>query len=489
MRPGPGLVVMALAFISGARRGSTSSISSKTTTTSSSPPPPTPPITTTTLTLIAPASLTLPTKTSATSTSSSSTSSFIATTSTLPPPIDIYENFGYFGSQQLDDHPHKRPKEPQPFNFFNTFYNNNFRLTSSSSSSNSPSINSYPSTSNYFTYTYPLPSHLTQHYDDPRARSESNTVSQSVKHTRRTNKKFRRRRKRKTRSANVNYRGSGAGSDDINENLNDSDDTLTSTAVESNSGSSDSVLSEQTTQVRGLPVHFPTLTAADSSRSLDEDDIFALVAEDEFLSEESFDHLARLTNDKIGDTNEEDYSSGTESVVESSSGSGSGALENVHDIQQQLQKPQQQQKVVEDFIRIHEQSQKQQQQQNEDPQLSDDNGDTEKPEEDHESEQDNIETSYSAHLLSNKNDKVVSVADDDSTHSLDQDQQQHEQIVATTNTQQAELVNPDRYHSILESNYPLTRLNPWISACDLAQPGPSSAPDLQVSLLIDLTRK
>ncbi|EDW35538.1 GL17164 [Drosophila persimilis] len=36
MRPGPGLVVMALAFISGARRGSSSSISSTTTTTTAS---------------------------------------------------------------------------------------------------------------------------------------------------------------------------------------------------------------------------------------------------------------------------------------------------------------------------------------------------------------------------------------------------------------------------------------------------------------------
>ncbi|KAI8128730.1 hypothetical protein CVS40_1616 [Lucilia cuprina] len=501
MRPGPGLVVMALAFISGARRGSTSSISSKTTTTSS--PPPTLQILTTTTPA---SSLTLFQTTVTTSPTSSSSFSFISSTTTTtttstpptttgdtitttssPPttqPIQIYENFGYFGShiikEQENDHQihlSKRPKEPVPFNFFNTFFTRN-------------SYNSNPSTSNYFAYTYPLPSHLTQHYDDPRARTESNTVLHSAKHTRRANAKFRRRRKRRTRSANVSYRGSGTGSDDATENLNDSDDTLTSltTAVDS---SSDSVLSDQTTLARGLPVHFPSLTAADSSRSLDEDDIFALVAEDDLLSEESFDHLVKLTNDKIGDTNEEDYSSGTETVVESSSGSGSGAPDNVLDAPDQ-------QNAIEDFVREHRQQQQQQEhdQQHEDhkenPQHQDDNvgdnGNKQKPNRNHDSEQDDVDTIYTAHLVGNSNEKVVSLAETDSTHSSDpvraiekEDNLVRATTTTTTTTKhpKAELDSPNRYHTILGSHFALTRLNPWISACDLAQPGPLSAPDLQ----------
>ncbi|XP_065368860.1 serine-rich adhesin for platelets [Calliphora vicina] len=510
MRPGPGLVVMALAFISGARRGSTSSISSKTTTTSSPPPPTLQILTTTTpassLTLFQTTVTTSPTSsssfsfisstttTTSTSTPPPTTGDTITTTSSPPPllstqPINIYENFGFFGSplfkEQENDHQYhlsKRPKQPVPFNFFNTFFTRN-------------SYNSYPSTSNYFAHTYPLPSHLTQHYDDPRARTESNTALHSAKHTRRATTKSRRRRKRRTRSANVNYRGSGTGSDDAIENLNDSDDTLTSltTAVDS---SSDSALSDQTTLARGLPVHFPSLTAADSSRSLDEDDIFALVAEDDLLSEESFDHLVKLTNDKIGDTNEEDYSSGTETVVESSSGSGSGAPDNAHDTTDQ-------QNAIEDFVRVHQHQQQQQQQQqepepdqqqdhNEHPQLQDDddgdNGTKEKPNEDHDSEQDDVDTVYTAHLVGNSNEKVVSVAETDSTHSSDPDKVEKENklVTATTKTTttttthpKAELDSPNRYHTILGSNFALTRLNPWISACDLAQPGPLSAPDLQ----------
>ncbi|KAM7344419.1 calcium-permeable channel component Mid1, partial [Cochliomyia hominivorax] len=597
MRPGPGLVVMALAFISGARRGSTSSISSKTTTTTSSSPPPittTPqfitttetPTTTSSFTLFQTSATTFPTSSSSLSTSSyysyisSQTTTTSSTSTPLPPPapittddtitttssppttttqpVNFYENFGFFASplfqeqlQQQDQEDYhrliqlsKRPKtEPVPFDFFNTFFNRNSYL------------NSYPSTTNYFAQTYPLPSHLTQHYDDPRARTESNSVLNSSKQTRRATNQFRRRRRRKrrTRSANVNYRGSGTGgSDDANENLNDSDDTLTSltTAVDSSGGSegssistsSDSVLSDQTTLARGLPVHFPSLTAAvDSSRSLDEDDIFALVAEDDLLSEESFDHLVKLTNDKIGDTNEEDYSSGTESVVESSSGSGSGAPDqnDVHDTTagthqqhnnnenfQHLQQHQQQE-------HDHENQQQQQQQQehhNKNSQLRETNHDDdnnsssnnnnndhnsedvndddevnesnvnvrirEKPIENHDqSEQDDVERNYNAHLVSNSNEKFVSAVETDSSlfSTSEREQQDREtaekekQFVttstsATTRTEtynKGELGSTNKYRTILESNFALTRLNPWISACDLAQPGSISAPDLQ----------
>ncbi|TMW44854.1 hypothetical protein DOY81_010066, partial [Sarcophaga bullata] len=531
MRPGPGLVVMALAFISGARRGSTSSISSKTTITTSSQPPPPPPlpttlppttttkrtyqlltVTTTTTTTTPPPSTSpttkpsifFPTTTATTSLSTSSSSTVIGDTitTTSSSPQQVYEDFLFYASPSLrepeefgdndddnnnsNDQTHYltkyRPKEPVAFDFFNTFFTRTFPTSTSS-------LNSYPSTSNYFAYTYPLPSHLAKYYDDPRSRTESNSVSQTAKHTRRAHVKFRRRRKRRTRSANVNYRGSGSGTlDDItNENLNDSEDSFNAltTSVDSSS-SSDSALSDQTTTLaRGLPVHFPSLTAADSSRSLDEDDIFALVAEDDLLSEESFDHLVKLTNDKIGDTNEEDYSSGTESVVESSSGSGSGRAHSNSDNDNDNDNDNNNDNDVVQGIN-NDVGKNVENDDNDD----DNNTDTDGGARDHETESENdVETMlYNAHLVSNSNEKLASITE---TEALDAIVDKGTVTTATTTTKtvtkttihpKAELDDPNspnRYRSILESNFALTRLNPWISACDLAQPGPLSAPDLQ----------
>ncbi|XP_075167860.1 calcium-permeable channel component Mid1 [Haematobia irritans] len=586
MRPGPGLVVMALAFISGARRGSTSSISSKTTITTSSLPPPlttTPPplITRTTTTLpptatgtptlpptLSPSSTLVPPTTLAATLPPSSSSFIIAATASPPPPpthtitphssaSSLYEHKEYpqslyHNEDGIEDNRHThynhRQVEPQPFDFFNTFYSNNFLQRSASHlfSPSLPSVTSSYSATNNFAYTFPLPSHLTHYYDDPRARSVvSNRVVSSVRKSRpRQTAKHRRRRKRRARSVSVvDYKGSSgaveAAADNPNESLDDS--TSQSTALDSSSSGSgsssssshirtrnrDSGLGEQTLS-RGLPVHFPSLTA-DSSRSFDEDDIFALVAEDDLLSEESFDRLIKLTDDKIGDTNEEDYSSGTETVASSSAsassssssysfssssssatssssssitpsssssaaaaanGSGSGTSE-YQDTNQQ--------NALEDFERL---------QQNEDPTPSqsgdddDDNSKATKSFQDQEPEEEtisvserihaeqresqrslddehvsidnndggdrNIETLYNAHLVSNENDKVVSVTED------------VEHLTPLDTTKATEIDDNTKVHrSILESNFPLTRLNPWISACDLAQPGPLAAPDLQ----------
>lgn len=419
---------------------------------------------------------------------------------------------------------HKAP--PEPFDFFTTFYSQNFLQPPATHLDSYPSYN----TANNFAYTFPLPSHLTHHYDDPRGRSASIQSLPTVHGLSRSRSsgsasKFRRRRrKRRTRSANVDYKGSGAESGD---NLNESSDDITSKhslAVENNahkhSHSRDSVIS-------GLPVHFPSLSAT-ASRSFD--DIFALVAEDDLLSEESFDRLIKLTEDKISDTTEEDYSSGTETVVSSSSssssssaassaaaaassssssssssaavigGSGSSASE-LQDTNHQ------QQNVIEDFERL---------QQNEDPTPTRNNADDSskrtqpvqdqepeaeaesesvsaqdpEPETEHDSDlesqhmqtdreleskpndNDNIETLYNAHLVSNDNEKIVSVTEDDVEQRSTQD-----------TTEASKLLDSVRkvHRSILDSDFPLTRLNPWISACDLAQPGPLSAPDLQVS--------
>lgn len=491
MRPGPGLVVMALAFISGARRGSTSSISSKTTTTTtttttSSPPPP-PPTTQQQLNLATPSlkfsylesfqTTLIPSSTSSSASirtskpSTGSTSSASAEThKTIPENLD-FSNSKTFTEQPDGPHLGKRPKETVTFNIFNTFLTRDI-------------YSSYPLSSSFFTYTYPLPSYLLDPSDESRARAKPLSVLRSAKQTRRANINFRRRRKRRTRSATVNYRGSGTDIDDATENLNDSDDTptLLTTAIDSSS--------DRSTLARGLPVHFPSHTAADSSKSLDEDDIFALVAEDDLLSEESFDHLVKLTNDKIGDTNEEDYSSGTETIVESSSGSGNGALEDVHETTDQ-------QNTVDEFL-----SKQQllpettiQQQQNENPNIlqNDDNDDSETVDvsdgdkananANHNSEQNIVDTVYNAHLVSNANKEVVLLNEADTVDVINRpdtatkESRQLDTATSLTHIKKAEL---DKYQTILESNFALTRLNPWISACDLAQPGPLAAPDLQV---------
>lgn len=56
-----------------------------------------------------------------------------------------------------------------------------------------------------------------------------------------------------------------------------------------------------------------------------------------------------------------------------------------------------------------------------------------------------------------------------------------ESVVVNTNRNTEEYITKS-YRSIILSKHPISRLNPWISACDLAQPGSMQAPDLQVSL-------
>ncbi|XP_073811635.1 calcium-permeable channel component Mid1 [Musca autumnalis] len=530
MRPGPGLVVMALAFISGARRGSTSSISSKTTPTTSSLPPTlplprstadtTPPLPTT----FPPASVLTPTS------AATSSSSFIiaaatpsptttTTSSTISPTLSTFRIYGpSLEEESLRQDPHNH-KELAPFNFFSAFYNNDFLQRPAS---HLYSANSVYNPANNFAYTFPLPSHLSQYYDDPVKRSvRSSTVLPTVRQSRSRviSSKFRRRRKRRARSANVDYKGGIKSEAGDNFDESSDDNTSQSIAVESSKSRSqshgrDSVVSDQAT-VRGLPVHFPSLNA-DSSRSFDEGDIFALVAEDDLLSEESFDRLIKLTDDKIGDTNEEDYSSGTETVVSSSSsssssasisasssssssstsGSGGGASE-LQDTNQQ--------NALEDFERLRQNevpvSQKsendpkskgstsiQEQQPEQEPdsisEISEQEHDHElKPTQNyaHESSEpndDQIETLYNAHLVSNNNDKIVSVTDEDDNVNANLEHITPAQQEETKETK-TDIEDTKEHRSILESDFPLTRLNPWISACDLAQPGPLSAPDLQ----------
>ncbi|XP_037942113.1 suppressor protein SRP40-like [Teleopsis dalmanni] len=311
MRPGPGLVVMALAFISGARRGSTSTsskISSSSTSSSSS---------------------------SFTSTSNSEAQ--ISSTSIFP---------SYLGGGE----------------------------------------------------------HLRQHYDNPRARAEtlspSGSSSRVTKETR-IARSIRTANSKDDRSSDIVGRAGGG--------------TITDSDL-SDSSVADSSTSEGTSE--GLLVQFPS-HSADSSRSFDEDDIFALVAEDDLLSEESFDRLSRLTNDKISYINEEDYSS-------TEGGGGSGGSERSFSSNEN--------------------------QQQDDSHSADDNS---------VGGGGNI---YAANLVTN--DETAAVAETEHPNSLS-----HTAKVDNTNT--------ELKRSIFESEFPITRLNPWISACDLAQPG--TAPDLQVS--------
>ncbi|XP_037953057.1 probable serine/threonine-protein kinase DDB_G0282963 [Teleopsis dalmanni] len=361
MRPGPGLVVMALAFISGARRGSTSTsskISSSSTSSSSS---------------------------SFTSTSNSEAQ--ISSTSIFP------SYLGGGGVLTPTDTPTTHQRE-------RTFHSTNENTNTNNNNNNINNNNFYYS--NYPPHALILPEHLRQHYDNPRARADtlspSGSSSRVTKETR-IARSIRTANSKDDRSSDIVGRAGGG--------------TITDSDL-SDSSVADSSTSEGTSE--GLLVQFPS-HSADSSRSFDEDDIFALVAEDDLLSEESFDRLSRLTNDKISYINEEDYSS-------TEGGGGSGGSERSFSSNEN--------------------------QQQDDSHSADDNS---------VGGGGNI---YAANLVTN--DETAAVAETEHPNSL-------------SNTAKVDNTNTELKRSIFESEFPITRLNPWISACDLAQPG--TAPDLQ----------
>lgn len=287
-------------------------------------------------------------------------------------------------------------------------------------------------------------------YLDSRSRSTTNLAFTPVSRTRRTLKKTKSKRKARSASSgyNINLNNEFAFKGDRAEDISTSD-------VASNSDSSIDLKQEKT---NGLTVYFP-IHSGDSSKSFDTDDIFALVAEDDLLSEESFDHLVKLKDDKIGHLNKgEDYS-GTESVVvdeTQNSGSSGGSESKLNHKDND-----------DDDEYIFERKISEQQQTGEKIRKLINN----------EPVQATLLVAPQSNTKQNINREVEHLVNH-SKYSLIHNETRN--FKATT----SDTINkpPSKHRSIIESKYPLARLNPWISACDLAQPGPIAAPDLQVSI-------
>uniref|UniRef100_A0A1B0BE93 Uncharacterized protein n=1 Tax=Glossina palpalis gambiensis TaxID=67801 RepID=A0A1B0BE93_9MUSC len=283
-------------------------------------------------------------------------------------------------------------------------------------------------------------------YLDSRSRSTRNLAFTPVSR-RRTHKKTKSKRKARSASSgyNINLNNEFAFKGDRSEDISTSD-------VASNSGSSIDLKQEKT---NGLTVYFP-VHSSDSSKSFDTDDVFALVAEDDLLSEESFDHLVKLKDDKIGYLNNgEDYSE-TEGVVGDGAQNrgSSGGSENKFNHKDN----------DDDDEYIFERKISKQQQTGEKIRKLINN----------EPEQATILVAEQSNINQNINREVERLFNH-SKHSLIHNEKRNFKTTISDTVNKP----PSKHRSIIESKYPLARLNPWISACDLAQPGPIAAPDLQ----------
>lgn len=432
MRPGPGLVVMALAFISGARRGSTS-------------------------------------------TNSKSSSS--ATSASLPP--------AFFTSTASDN-----DLEPlTPSLLFPAFLGGGGVLTSA----NSPSLPNHPLQKSegenhkddynhiYNSYLKLLPLALKSHrsiQNDQHLRLETlSGLKSSSRATRQTriihSLKIGKRKLNENRhdtqveperdrnresdtvrnSESVVDSGSGRGIYDVDDDISN-EEAITSaslltddTGVNINTGK--------------ISLRYST-NSADTSQSLDEDDILALVAEDDLISEESFDRLTKFTDDKISYVILDDYDAVNE---DGTNGVSASFLANAPE--KKLQQPRdvkypENSAGSENGTEDHNNFQNEQELRNEKKRTNVKKN----------ANQNINGKNYAVNKESNPNNLPVVVdtsfvaafKDNGLSHTIEADSESYVRNIKW---------------SIFNSESPLARLNPWISACDLAQPG--TAPDLQVS--------
>ncbi|XP_030386405.1 uncharacterized protein LOC115633116 [Scaptodrosophila lebanonensis] len=450
MRPGPGLVVMALAFISGARRGSTSSSSSSSSSSTSGSSAATLPSTYDSTTESAETNL------------KSGSGSFLLPTFLLgggstfdggggvralrPPQQQDQQQDSDQGQAAFGFDSHRRPAHAAPLHL-------------------------------------QLPSHLRLHYDDPRARTEL----------------------RRVRSLESGQSDDSASASDIVGRAGGTEVAATGkgaavSAAQGPESSEATLLEEGTTDEEddseaassgGLPVQFPSQANDESLRGFDEDaDIFALVAEGDLLSEESFDHLVKLSeyatneeDDKIADTNEDaDYSS-------SSSSSGLAARLTLGAASENELLPLESYKEVETDTETDPETDPQTKQ----PQRVESQPNNDRDEREHQEPQllrggnsnSNIGSNnnkreanelplpkqsvgvYAARLVGQQNGGIA--APDQSAAVVDK--------ISSESATVKRLGALELKKSILGTTSPLTRLNPWISACDLAQPGTGT--DLQ----------
>ncbi|XP_017024839.1 uro-adherence factor A [Drosophila kikkawai] len=418
MRPGPGLVVMALAFISGARRGSSSGISSATAT-------PTP-------------------------------------TSTAA---------GDGGSRGAEGR-------------------GNDRGGGSARGEGSTTLPSTGESSSFVrsSGSYLLPIFLPHHLDlalqfGPRLPPGDYHHQQQQQHqhqhdhahteswiSSRIADRRQRRRRRDSSSSSRDIAGRAGGTETVTG-------TGTVTGIVSSKGSGTAAVTAGTAESSeeeqeedrdpGLPVQFP------SSQAFDEDeDIFALVAEDDLLSEESFDRLIKLNED----ADEEDYKQQPQPAEEAET-----EIDTETEPERENETETETETETEREAEADTETETEQQQQDESRLIDEgvlqhsDNSHSHSPESANSYDNNNnkreasgrILDAQTAQLIGHKDNSLSAVATTESAGASSSSS-------STTTTLPAPV---DLKKSILGTASSLTRLNPWISACDLAQPG--TATDLQ----------
>ncbi|TDG47755.1 hypothetical protein AWZ03_005899 [Drosophila navojoa] len=226
----------------------------------------------------------------------------------------------------------------------------------------------------------------------------------------------------------------------------------------------------------GLPVQYA------SSRAFDEEadeDIFALVAEDDLFSEESFDRLIKLSEDAA--TEEEDYnqalSQQQQEQEQEQEQEQDQQQEQEQEKQRETERERQQERAREtvqhDESRLvdesvlhaqHNENENKKQKEKESYSGSNNNKRETREEQEH-----RVNDAYASRLIGlGQRDGGTNPTTATETTS------------GATGESSANGGPVDLRRSILGSATALTRLNPWISACDLAQPG-STGTDLQVS--------
>jgi len=423
MRPGPGLVVMALAFISGARRGSSSSISSATATPTA-------------------AATSAAAAAAAAATSAASTSAAAAAAANTAGGRKRGRSGGGVGGGGVAT-----------------------TLPSTGESSSSSFVRSSGS--------YLLPIFLPHHLDfalqfhpqlPPREYSQGRAHSESWASSRIADRLQQRRRRRESSSSrDIAGRAGGTGGSGA--------DSGGLAATTGHSTESSEANNQEDDEERGLTVQFP------SSQAYDEDqDIFALVAEDDLLSEESFDRLIKLNED----ADEEDYNLQQQHLPQHKQQQQQPGAETEIDTEPESETETETETETDTEAEVEVERETEQQQQDESRLIDEgvlqhsDHSNSHSKEFAISYDNNNNKREASGHILDAQTAQLIGHKDNT--------------VPAVASTESAgggsittSLPAPvDLKKSILGTATSLTRLNPWISACDLAQPGTGT--DLQVSL-------
>lgn len=467
MRPGPGLVVMALAFISGARRASTSSSSNSLTI-------PTILATTTTRTPTA-AAVAAAAATGTTATINTAAPAFAIGT-TIPSAASS-SAAATLPSSYDSEQPSSSGRESS-FNF-NAGGGFSFLLPtlrrydgSPGDAGGSPVVLAH----NFDFYRRPAPA------PDPDTALASST--------------------RRARSLDEGRAGQGL---EQSQGQGQGPGTESGASVPE---SSEATLLGEGNEEQGVPVQYASSRAFDEETETESDaepdadvvadeDIFALVAEDDLLSEESFDRLIKLSEDAETEAAEEDDYNLAASLAltqqQQEQPQRQSQSQQEHEQEQEHQKQQQQQeehqesdsqqqdeqsRLVDESV-LHAEHNENSREQDEQHETAKENSNNNKRETGEERSREN--DAYASHLIAvaqrdGGNLPAPAVGKTTSVAKVDGE--------ANAEAAGSSVAVPVDYRkSILGTASSLTRLNPWISACDLAQPG-TTGTDLQVSSTI-----